>query len=100
MRIIAQSSIAAFVLRHPDTRSSLDFWVKVTKGSNWASMADIQATFPKAKVLNGERVSFEVAGGNYRLIVAFKFASRIAFVKFLGTHAEYDRIDALTVSMF
>lgn len=100
MRIIAQSSIAAFVQKHPDSRSSLDFWVKVTKASHWTNTAEIQATFPKAKVLNGERVRFEVAGGNYRLIVAIRFTGQIAFVKFLGTHAEYDRIDALTVSMF
>ena len=63
-------------------------------------MADVQAAFPKAKALNGERARFEVAGGNYRLIVAFNFRAGIAFIKFLGTHAEYDRIDALTVSIF
>jgi HTH-type transcriptional regulator / antitoxin HigA len=51
-------------------------------------------------VLNRERVRFEVAGGNYRLVVAFDFLRQIAFVKFIGTHAEYDRIDALTVSQF
>lgn len=100
MRIIAQSTIITFASKHPETRASLNFWVHVTKGSHWTSTADVQAAFPKAKVLNGERVRFEVAGGNYRLIVAFKFGSGIAFVKFLGTHAEYDRIDALTVSMF
>lgn len=100
MRIIAQSTIAAFVVTHPETRPSLNFWLKVAKASHLANTAEVQAAFPKAKVLNGERVRFEVAGGNYRLIVAFKFGSGIAFVKFLGTHAEYDRIDALTVSMF
>lgn len=100
MRIIAQSTIARFVAKHPQTRTSLEFWLKVAKSSDWASMAQIQAAFPKAKVLNGERVRFEVAGGDYRLIVAFKFRSGIAFVKFIGTHAEYDRIDALTVSQF
>ena len=52
------------------------------------------------KVLNSERVRFEVAGGNYRLVAAFDFRRQIAFVKFIGTHAEYDRIDALTVSQF
>lgn len=51
-------------------------------------------------VLNRERVRFEVAGGNYRLVVAFDFRRQVAFVKFLGTHAEYDRVDALTVSQF
>ena len=52
------------------------------------------------KVLNSERVRFEVAGGNYRLVAAFDFRRQIAFVKFIGTHAEYDRIDALKVSQF
>lgn len=50
------------------------------------------------KVLNRERVRFEVAGGNYRLVAAFDFRRQIAFVKLIGTHAEYDRIDASTVS--
>lgn len=100
MRIIAQSTIARFAAKHPETRPSLDFWLRVARGADWKSTGDVQAAFPKAKVLNGERVRFEVAGGNYRLIVAFRFASGIAFVKFIGTHAEYDRIDALTVSQF
>jgi mRNA interferase HigB len=63
-------------------------------------MDDVRRAAPKAKVLNRERVRFEVAGGNYRLVAAFDFRRQIAFVKFVGTHAEYDAIDALTVSMF
>jgi len=51
-------------------------------------------------VLNAERVRFEVAGGRYRLIAAFRFDAQIAFVKFIGTHAQYDAVDALTVSQF
>jgi mRNA interferase HigB len=51
-------------------------------------------------VLNRERARFEVAGGNYRLVVAFDFRRQVAFVKFIGTHAEYDRIDALSVSQY
>ena len=63
-------------------------------------MNDIQAAFPTAKILSGERVRFEIAGGNYRLIAAFDFSRQVAFVKFVGTHVQYDRIDALTVSQF
>jgi mRNA interferase HigB len=63
-------------------------------------MTDIQATVPRAKVLNGERIRFEVAGGAFGLIVAFDFRRQIAYVKFVGTHAEYDAIDAFTVSQF
>jgi mRNA interferase HigB len=63
-------------------------------------MDEVQRAAPKSKVLNRERVRFEVAGGNYRLVVAFDFRRQVAFVKFIGTHAEYDRIDALTVSQY
>lgn len=63
-------------------------------------MDDVRAAAPNAKILNGERARFEVAGGNFRMIVAFDFGRGITFIKFIGTHVEYDRIDALTVSLF
>lgn len=63
-------------------------------------MDDIRSAAPAAKILNSERVRFEVAGGNFRLIVASDFRKQMVFVKFIGTHAEYDRIDALTVAQF
>ena len=63
-------------------------------------MREVMTSFPKAKALNADRARFEVAGGDFRMIVAINFRARIAFIKFLGTHAEYDRIDALTVSDF
>ena len=65
-------------------------------------MLDIQETFPKAKILNRERARFEVHGGDYRLVVAFDMRDgrKLAFIKFVGTHAAYDAIDALTHSDF
>jgi mRNA interferase HigB len=100
MTIIARSTLVAFYTAHPETEASLTRWHTMTKGADWGSMNDVQAAFPKATVLNGERVRFEVAGGNYRLIAAFDFRRKIVFVKFIGTHTEYDRVDALTVSQF
>jgi mRNA interferase HigB len=100
VRIIARSTLVAYWGRHPETRTALEHWFKVTKAADWDSMQAVQAAFPKAKVLNGERVRFEIHGGDYRLIVAFRFDLRTAFIKFVGTHAEYDRVDALTVSQF
>jgi mRNA-degrading endonuclease HigB of HigAB toxin-antitoxin module len=64
------------------------------------TMDDIRRAAPKAKVLNRDRARFEVAGGSYRLIASFDFRRQIVFVKFIGTHAEYDAIDALTVARF
>jgi len=63
-------------------------------------MDDIRCAAPKSKVLNRDRARFEVAGGDYRLIAAFDFRRQIAFVKFIGTNAEYDAIDAQTVGRF
>lgn len=100
MRVIAWNTLAAFAARHPRSRASLDHWYRLAKAASWASVAEVAGGFSKAKVLNGERVRFEIAGGNYRLIVAFDFIRQIAFVKFVGTHAEYDRVDALTVSEY
>lgn len=100
MRLIARSTLVTFWEAHPETKASLEHWIAVTSKAQWQNASEVQASFSKAKVLNGERVRFEVAGGNYRLIVAFKFEAQIAFVKFIGTHKQYDAIDALTVSAF
>ncbi len=63
-------------------------------------MDEVVRTFSKAKAINGERARFEIAGGDFRLIIAFNFRRGWAFVKFIGTHAEYDRINAVTVAQF
>lgn len=63
-------------------------------------MNDVMTSFPKAKVLNAERARFEIAGGDFRMIVAINFKARMAYIEFIGSHAQYDRIDALTASDF
>jgi mRNA interferase HigB len=100
MRVIARNVLVAFWDKHLEAKVPLERWYRLTKSAHWASMDDVRIAAPKAKVLNNERVRFEVAGGNYRLVVAFNFRRQIAFVKFIGTHAQFDNIDALTVSKF
>jgi len=100
MRIIARNKLIAFWSKHPTTEASLRHWHEVAGAAGWQSSLDVVADFSKAKSLNGERVRFEVAGGDYRMVVAFDCKRLIAFIKFVGTHAEYDKIDALTVSLF
>ena len=63
-------------------------------------MSEVALAFSKAKSVSGDRMRFEVSGGDYRLIAAFDFHRQIVFVKFIGSHAEYDRVDAATVSQF
>jgi mRNA interferase HigB len=100
MRIISRKVLVDFAADHPQAKPSLDHWERLTKAAAWETIQDVTSVFSKSKGLNHERVRFEVQGGNYRLIVAFDFDRRAAFIKFIGTHAEYDRIEALTVSQF
>jgi mRNA interferase HigB len=100
MRVIARHTLVKFWSIHPEARVALERWYKLVRAAHWNSTDEIQKAAPRCRVLNRERVRFEVAGGNYRLVAAFDFRRQIAFVKFIGTHAEYDRIDALLVSQF
>ena len=100
MRIIARNRLIAFWARHPTTEASLRHWHEVAGAAAWNSPLEVVADFSKAKSLDGERVRFEVAGGDYRMVVAFDWKRSTAFIKFVGTHADYDKIDALTVSLF
>ena len=100
MRVIARNKLVAFWTDHPETETALRHWYEVVTAAAWQSPNDVKSSFSKAKPLNGERVRFEVAGGDYRLVVAFDWRRGIAFIKFIGTHAAYDRIDALTVNLF
>jgi mRNA interferase HigB len=100
MRVIKRTTLETYWLAHPETEQPLKAWFHAVKQAKWSCMNDVTSTYSKAKPLNGERVRFEICGGNYRLIAAFKFSAQIAFVKFIGTHAEYDRIDALKVERY
>jgi mRNA interferase HigB len=97
VRIIARSTLASYRRRHRETERPLRDWLSVTQRAEWSDMQDVRAAFGKASIIDRERVVFDICGGNYRLIVAIKFSAEIVFVKFIGTHAEYDRIDAATV---
>ena len=81
--------------KHPAAKAPLQPWRTLVRAAQWDSADAVQKAAPKAKVLNRERVRFEVAVGNYRLVAAFDFRRQIEFVKFVGTHAEYDHIDAV-----
>src|SRR3546814_16134795 len=88
------------LFRSPRTRAALTHWLEVAENADLSSTIEVMADFSKAKTVTAERVRFEVAGGDHRMIVAFHFRRGIAFIKFIGTHAEYDRIDAATVDQF
>lgn len=100
VRVVAYRNVREYWLRHPQAETALRHWLSVVSRARWRTSQDVLGSFSKAKVLTVTRVRFEISGGDFRLIAAFNFRRQIAFVKFIGSHAEYDRIDALTVSMF
>ncbi|NVK19041.1 MAG: type II toxin-antitoxin system HigB family toxin [Methylocystaceae bacterium] len=100
MNVIKYRSLKEYWDKHPQTQKSLKFWHAVIRKAQWQSMNDVQQAFSKCKTLNNERVHFEVAGGDFRLIAAFDFSSQTCWIQFSGTHTEYDRIDALSVHRF
>jgi mRNA interferase HigB len=100
MRIISKAVLVTFWIRHPHAKAPLSRWIEITRAANWQSIHDVLQTFPNAKGINAERVRFAVHGGDYRMIVAFFFEGQTAYIKFIGTHADYDAIDATKVSLF
>jgi mRNA interferase HigB len=100
MRIVSQRSLARFSARHPDALFGLARWAELMGAADWRTTLEAVQAMGGAKALNGERVRFAIHGGHYRLVASFNFRAQVVYVKFIGTHAEYDRIDALTVSQF
>ena len=100
MRIIARNTLTDFYKKHPATKVPLEHWYQVAKTSEWKTPLEATESFSKAKVVSEDRGRFEIQGGNFRMIVAFDFRRGIAFIKFPGTHTEYDKIDASAVDLF
>jgi HTH-type transcriptional regulator/antitoxin HigA len=100
VNVIARKNLESFWRHHPETEQPLRAWLVAAKTANWTSKNAVLGTFLKASLVNAERCVFDICGGNYRLIVAFKFSAKVAFIKFIGTHAQYDRVNAVTVAEF
>ena len=99
MRVIAVSTLRAFWERYPDAEQPLKAWYEEATSASWSQPADIKAHYRSATVLQYRRVVFYILGNDYRLTVAFAYTLQIVYVKFVGTHKEYDAVDAETVEM-
>lgn len=96
-RIIAKSTLRLYWEEHPETEQYLKTWYNTAKKSNWFSPNDIKKSYAHASILKGSRVVFNIKGNDYRLVVKFNFERQWAFIRFIGTHTEYDEIDANTI---
>lgn len=97
MKVIAVSTLRSFWERHPESEHPLRAWYDEAKHASWNAPQDIREHYASASVVGRNRVVFNIKGNNYRLIVAVAYRFQAIYTKFIGTHAEYDRIDAATV---
>jgi mRNA interferase HigB len=97
MRIISRKALREFWERHPDARQSLQAWYADVRQVTWDSPADIKGVYRNASIIANNRVVFNIKGNCYRLVVAINYEVGIVFIRFVGTHEEYDRIDAGTI---
>jgi len=93
-RIIAKSTLRLFWEKHANSEQYLKTWYETAKGANWRSPNDVKKTYAMASILKSGRVVFNIKGNSYRLVVKFNYEKQYGFIRFIGTHAEYDKIDA------
>lgn len=100
MRVIAKRTLKVFWQRagRGDARAPLESWYEEASRGKWTSPQSIKARYATASIVGQNRVVFNVGGNKYRLVVEIQYRAGIAWVKFVGTHAEYDRIDVETVN--
>lgn len=97
MRIIARSRIIEYYTEHPDAETALEVWYKKVRKAEWACFADMKRMFNSADNVGNQHYVFNIKGNNHRLNVVVKFTIKTVLIRFIGTHAEYDLIDAKNI---
>ena len=97
MRIIALITLRLFWEQHSDAQQALQAWYRDAKRATWKTPADISNVYRNASIVGNNRVVCNIRGNQYRLMVAINYPSGIMYIRFIGTHAEYDRVDAATI---
>lgn len=97
MRVIAISTLRDFWTKHPDSEQALKEWYIKTERADWHSLNDIRNDCNSVDYVKNQRYVFNIKGNDYRLVAAIKFTPKLVYIRFVGTHSEYDKIDASTI---
>jgi len=97
MQVHNSEKIIVFGEKFPDAKSTLEAWLAEANNAIWETPADVKARYQQASLIHGNRVVFNIRGNNYRLIVKINYPYGIIEIRFIGTHAEYDRVNAETI---
>jgi mRNA interferase HigB len=98
MVLISKTILNEFAEDHPEATEPLNIWYNLVKEADWKSFADVKNTFNSVDYVGDNRYVFNIKGNYYRIVALVFFSVRTVYVKFIGTHAEYDKIDVKTVS--
>jgi mRNA interferase HigB len=96
-RIFAKSTLREYWLKHPDSEQYLKTWYDTAMSSNWKTPNDVKQAYANASILKDSRIVFNIKGNTYRLVAKFNYEKQWIFIRFVGTHDEYDKIDANTI---
>jgi len=97
VRVIALATLRLFWVRHPNAEQPLRAWLDEARQARWKSPQDVKSRYASASFIGRNRVVFNIKGNDYRLVVAVAYRFQAVYIKFVGSHADYDRIDATTV---
>jgi len=97
VRIIAKKILRDFWEKHRDCEEQLKSWYQETSNSIWEKPNDVKNDYPSASILADNRIVFNIKGNNYRLIIKINYDYQMIWIRFIGTHAEYDKIDATKI---
>lgn len=97
MRIISRKTLRSFWENHADAEQALKTWFQEVENANWENYNELKNEYPNASILIDNRVVFNIKGNKYRVIVKFNLHYQMAWIRFVGTHAEYDKIDAKNI---
>lgn len=97
MRILKKATLKHFWLKHTDSKIALEVWYKETYEANWKTPYDVTQSFARASSLPNDRIVFRIKGNAYRLVVKIDYKFSLVFIRFIGTHEAYDKIDASNI---
>lgn len=95
--IIYLTKLVDFSKKHSDTGKSLTTWKVIVENADWQKSQDILDSFPTAKIIKGNRARFKIVGNKYRVVIEVNFNDKTVEIRFIGTHDQYDKIDATTI---
>jgi mRNA interferase HigB len=97
MRIVAISTLQAFWEKHPDSKVPLQSWYAIASRAKWKTPTDIKAVYRNASFIANERVVFNIKGNDYRLVALVRYGQGLMFIRFVGSHKQYDKIDVSNI---